>query len=140
MKNLVTFSEAASLGMHAVIYLAENPKRYISTKEIAEKIGGSRHHLAKVVGRLSQSGLVVSMSGPKGGVQLAKPPDEIRYIDIFQAIEGPISETNCFLGRFTCRRGLCVFEDIRDEIFGKLKTYFETTTIQDFLNKKKEKN
>ncbi len=137
MKNLVSLSEAASLGLHAVIYLAENRDRYISTEEIAREIGGSRHHLAKVIGRLSQTGLVESMSGPKGGAKLAKSPSEIPYMDIFQSIEGPLKDSNCFLGRISCRRDVCIFDDIRDELFNKLRTYFNTTTVQDFLDRKK---
>jgi Rrf2 family protein len=135
MKNIVTFSEAASLGMHAMVFLAENPEVYLSTEEIAKEIGGSKHHLAKVIGRLSQNGLVESMSGPKGGIKLAKPPDKISYLDIFQAIEGPVSTSNCFLGRFCCRRKNCIFEDIRDELFNRMKEYFVSTTLEDYIKR-----
>ncbi len=135
MKNIIAFSEAASLGMHAMVLLGENQESFMSTEEIAKEIGGSKHHLAKVIGRLSQAGLVESMSGPKGGVKLAKPPDEIRYLDIFQAIEGPVSNSNCFLGRHYCRREDCIFLDIRDELFTRIKEYFRTTTLGDFLKR-----
>ncbi|HDR90740.1 MAG TPA: Rrf2 family transcriptional regulator [candidate division Zixibacteria bacterium] len=141
MKNIVSFSEAASLGMHAMVLLAENPEVFMCTEQIAKEIGGSKHHLAKVIGRLSQAGLVESMSGPKGGVKLAKKPEEITYMDIFQAIEGPVSNSNCFLGRQYCRRKDCIFLDIRDELFTRIKEYFRVTTLGDFLNRNtKESN
>ena len=68
MTNIAKLSEASSMGIHAVLYLAANPNRSIPLKEIAESIAVSEAHLAKVFQRLGKAGKVKATRGPTGGV------------------------------------------------------------------------
>ncbi len=57
-------------------------------RALAELHGVSETYLLKHLKRLTQAGLFLASPGPKGGFRLARPPAEISFLDIVQAIEG----------------------------------------------------
>jgi len=89
MSSVVRFSEAASIALHGTVLIAKSDK-FLNVTKIAEVIGGSRHHVAKVMQRLSKEGYIKSMRGPTGGFVLVKKPEEISLLDLYQAIEGRV--------------------------------------------------
>ena len=55
----------------------------------------------KLVSILSKGGLLRSVRGAGGGIQLARPAAAITLADIIEAVEGPIAMTNC-INTATC--------------------------------------
>ena len=51
--------------------------------------------MAKLLQRLARRGLVASHHGIKGGYQMARPPSEITLWEIIEALEGPVSRSEC---------------------------------------------
>lgn len=51
-----------------------------------------------------KAGLVRTFSGPKGGLELARPAAEINLFHIVEAIEGPICLNACLLHIHECPR------------------------------------
>ena len=51
--------------------------------------------VSKVLNQLSNAGFLNSHRGLKGGFTLAKTADDISVADIIEAVDGPISLTNC---------------------------------------------
>jgi Rrf2 family protein len=75
--------------LHCCALLAGLPEgRYLSTKALAEFHGVPKEYLSKALQSLSQAGLVDTTLGPSGGYRLAKPPAEITFLDIVEAVEG----------------------------------------------------
>ena len=74
---------ATDFALRALMRLAAEPERRMSTEELARELGLSRNHLHKLVQALAAEGLVATQRGAQGGVTLAQPPDQIRivYID-----------------------------------------------------------
>jgi len=97
-------SRACEYAIQAVLYLAENHgKRYVPIKEISEKKDISFHFLGKILQVLTQHGILISSKGPKGGVHLAKDPDEINLLEIVDAIDGlDFLTTKCIIGTPGC--------------------------------------
>ena len=89
MSSVVRFSEAASIALHGTVLIAKSDK-FLNVTKIAEQIQGSRHHVAKVMQRLSKEGYIKSMRGPTGGFVLVQKPEKISFLDLYQAIEGRI--------------------------------------------------
>jgi Rrf2 family protein len=52
----------------------------------------------KLVSRLTSAGLLRSVRGAGGGLQLARPAAAITLADIVEAVEGPIALTACVEG------------------------------------------
>jgi Rrf2 family iron-sulfur cluster assembly transcriptional regulator len=101
--------------LRALIYLAEkNAKGPVLVREIAEAAGVPHPSLAKILHSLRGRGLVRSTKGPGGGYQLARPGDEIRVIEVIEAVDGPIDlDRVCVLGLDTCSdQASCVLHDV----------------------------
>lgn len=66
-----------------------------SAGELAAETGLPAPTVAKVVSRLTAAGLLRSVRGAHGGLQLARPAAAITLADIVEAVEGPIALTQC---------------------------------------------
>jgi len=82
--------------LHCCAILAGLPAgRYLSTKALAEFHGVPKEYLSKALQHLSQAGLVDTTLGPSGGYRLARPPAELTFLDIVEAVEGPARTFVC---------------------------------------------
>jgi Rrf2 family protein len=64
------------------------PDRHLPTRDLADFHGVPKEYLSKALQALSQAGLVEGTLGPTGGYRLARPPDEITFLDVVEAVEG----------------------------------------------------
>lgn len=91
-------------GLRSLMFLAANPAKLCSVREIADHYGISYNHLVKVVHRLSQQGYVISAKGKGGGIKLAADPTTLRLGDIVRTLEPHMNMVECFAKETnTCR-------------------------------------
>ena len=76
----------------AVLELASDPERQLSTTDIADKYGISSHHLAKVMRNLVHEGLVQAVRGVGGGYRFAGNVSRTTLLDVIQLFETLESE------------------------------------------------
>jgi Rrf2 family protein len=129
MSRLVHISEAASLGLHTMALLVKDQQRRFTNQEIAETLGASSHHLAKVMQRLVRAGLADSTCGPQGGFQLQGQADSIKLLQIYEAVEGPLVETGCLLGKPACNVSECVLGSVLLAVHRQIHDYLAETTL-----------
>lgn len=72
-----------------------------SATELSAETGIALPTVQKLVSILSKGGLLRSVRGAGGGIQLARPAAAITLADIIEAVEGPIAITNC-ISAATC--------------------------------------
>ena len=85
--RLTVFSDYA---LRVLAYLARHPDRFVTIQEIAGHYGISGNHLMKVAQHLAAGGFVLTLRGPRGGLRLARPAQEIRIGDVVRRTEaGP---------------------------------------------------
>lgn len=132
MSRIVQLSEAASLAIHSMVLIAQS-KEQINVTQIAEKLGSSKNHLAKVMQRLVKDGLVKSTRGPSGGFVLKIPAEEITLLDIYQSIEGVIEEDGCPLDRQICAFDKCLMGNLIYNLTQEFKKYFKNQKLSDFI-------
>ena len=70
----------------------------VSAGELAQETGLPAPTVQKIVSKLSAAGLLRSVRGAGGGLQLARPAAAITVADIVEAVEGPIALTACIEG------------------------------------------
>jgi Rrf2 family nitric oxide-sensitive transcriptional repressor len=80
--------------LRTLIFLAGRPGR-ASVAEVAGFYGISKDHVAKVVQALVKMGYVRSQRGAGGGIELARPPDQIRIGQVIAALEGNMHLLDC---------------------------------------------
>ena len=66
-----------------------------SATALASETGIALPTVQKLVSILSKGGLLRSVRGAGGGIQLARPAAAITLADIIEAVEGPIAMTAC---------------------------------------------
>lgn len=82
--------------LHCSAILAGVPAgRHLPTKALAEFHGVPKEYLSKALQALARAGLIEGTLGPSGGYRLAKPPAEISFLDIVEAVEGRASTFAC---------------------------------------------
>lgn len=136
MIKTIYLSEAASLALHSMIYIAKKKQAKTSVKEIAKSLNASESHLAKVLQQLAKIGLVTSVRGPKGGFVIAKSLNEISLLDIYEAIEGNIPKPLCSLSlNSQCPFNTCIFDGLLKNITKQLRDYFSNNTLESIINK-----
>jgi Rrf2 family protein len=84
------FSSKGLYGVQAMFDLAFHAGGAAQIKEICERQAIPPRFLEQVFQDLRRAGLVTSKRGPRGGYQLALPPEKIRLGDVVRALEGPM--------------------------------------------------
>ncbi|MFA6451722.1 MAG: Rrf2 family transcriptional regulator, partial [bacterium] len=89
--------------------------------------------LSKVIQRLAHSGLVKTVRGPGGGVTLAKTPDKITLLNVYESLEGTLAESNCLLATKKCGNKGCILGDLLSSVNKQVKTRLAGTKLSDFV-------
>lgn len=110
MSELFKLSEAASIALHSMAYMAAKGCR-VTVPEISHSLRVSEAHLSKVLQRLAKNGLVKSIRGPKGGYGIAKPAEEVTLKDVYEAVEGELKNSNCLFHNRGCHSKSCIMGD-----------------------------
>lgn len=78
-------------GRYATVAMADLAlsarENLVTLGEISKRQNISMPYLEQLFVKLRRSELVISVRGPGGGYRLAKPPHEIRIVDILTAVE-----------------------------------------------------
>lgn len=62
----------------------------VTSQEIADRRHIPEKYLVHILLQLKRAGLVRSLRGSQGGYILARPPEDVRLLDIVEAIDGGI--------------------------------------------------
>lgn len=136
MQSVLKISEAASIALHAMIYIAIHSDEPASTKEIANSFGVSANHLSKVLQRLVKSGLLESIKGPSGGFVLTKGCNDITFLEIYEAIDGPIKTGCCLFGKNVCNFNSCIMGNFLNQTNTNVKKFFGDKKLSHFCSQK----
>jgi Rrf2 family protein len=96
----------ADYAVRAVHYLAQlGLEQRAATSQIAQEQHIPPSFLAKIVSQLSVAGLLQTSRGARGGVSLARSPEQISLLEVVEAIDGPIYLNECVADN----GGSCIF-------------------------------
>lgn len=79
-----------------MLYLASQPGgAIVPFREIATRMDVPEDFLAKILKTLVKSKLASSTRGSHGGYALGRPASEISFLDVIEAVEGPVKVNLC---------------------------------------------
>ena len=108
MQHVLRISRKIDYGLRAMIYLASLARgAVVPFREIARQMDVPEDFLAKILKTLVDAGLVRSSRGPHGGYALAKSPSEVSFLDVIEAVEGPVALNVCLDGEDACGHSTC---------------------------------
>ncbi|MAJ22344.1 MAG: [Fe-S]-binding protein [Candidatus Pelagibacter sp. TMED64] len=136
-----------SKGRYAVMAMADLAKNYnkspISLNEISLRQGISLSFLEQLFLKLKKYDLVTSSRGPNGGYILSKNPEEIKLLNIINAVDEKIKTVKC---KRESKKGCngksikCITHDLWDDLESHINSFFEKNTLKDIVYKQKTEN
>ncbi len=125
----------ADYAVRAVLYLARlGTDHRAATSQIAQEQQIPPSFLAKIVSQLSVAGLLQTSRGARGGVSLARSPEDISLLEVVEAIDGPIMLNECVSGNGVCTFGdTCPMRPVWCDAQAELVRHLRGTNFSKFL-------
>jgi Rrf2 family iron-sulfur cluster assembly transcriptional regulator len=135
------YSRSAEYAIRAFVHLAQVPEgKYAMVKTIAAEEEIPTHFLAKILQQLARKGLLRSSKGPTGGFSLRVPPNEIRLLDIVDALDGLADYEKCASGLAECSDEMpCALHDSWKALRSRIMDYLGRNTIADLAKSLEQK-
>lgn len=135
-------STKTKYGTRALVELAlAEQSEAVSTREVAEKQGISFKYLEQIMASLRAAGLVNSQRGQHGGYSLARRPENIKLVEIYEVLEGSTAPVECVDNPGSCPlEGVCAPRDTWAEMGHSIRQVLENTTLRDLTDRYKRKN
>ncbi len=92
---MLRISRLTDYGTVVLGQLANDAAELSSAAEVAATTGLGLPTVSKILKSLAKAGLVVSTRGVRGGYRLSREPNLISAADVIDALEGPVSITEC---------------------------------------------
>jgi Rrf2 family protein len=129
-------------GVRALVDIALNSNGGpVLLKDIAKRQDVSAQYLEHLVAPLIRAGVLRSIRGAKGGIALAKPPEEIRLSRVIEVLEGSVAPVECVDNAALCARsGQCVARDVWGEIKAAIMEVLESITLKDLMDRQMAKS
>ncbi|MBD2871689.1 RrF2 family transcriptional regulator [Paenibacillus arenilitoris] len=143
------FSKSTDYALHALVHLGQSERcNNIGIKELSGTLDVSESYLSKIMSKLRQDGIVRAVPGVNGGYELARPADQITFLDVIQVIEGRQQLFECSNSRSRQHRLLaeegaaqqhqgrneCLIEKVMYGAEKHLHQYLRDHTIQSVLD------
>ena len=132
MSSIVSFSDAASIGIHGIIMLARTGKP-MNAIELSKRLGKSKHHIGKVMQRLVKTGFLDSYRGPTGGFKLKRNAEEISMYEIYAAIEGEVEIRDCPSENPICSVDKCIFNNVVKILTTDFVNYMKNERLSEYI-------
>ena len=104
---MLRISRLTDYGTVVLAHLAGADGAVTSAADVAAATGIALPTVSKLLKSLARAGLVISSRGATGGYRLALDPQEISAASVIDALEGPVSITEC-----SASGSHCDFEDV----------------------------
>jgi len=123
--------------LELALHYGEGP---VPLKDIARSQQISLQYLEHIITPLVAAGIIRSTPGARGGVWLARPPQEVKLSGVIELLEGSMAPVECVNNPEICDRSeLCVTRDIWSELKKVMNGVLESTTLQDLVERQKGK-
>ena len=123
--------------LEIALHYGEGP---VPLKDIARSQQIPLQYLEHLITPLVAAGMIRSVPGARGGVWLARSPQEIKLSAVIGLLEGSIALVECVSDPKYCPRSdFCVTRDIWGELKKAMDGVLESTTLQDLVERQKRK-
>lgn len=112
---------------------AETPRTgaaIAKAQQISEKF------LSRIVVTLRERGMLRSVRGNVGGFQLAMSPDDIRLLDVVEAVQGPLAILDCLAPGVICpRQSTCLARRVWADVNAAFAAALARVTLSSILRR-----
>ena len=130
MAGLLNIPESMSIALHTCLWIVDDPRAFRPSPVIAKELGFSYNHFAKVVQKLVRAGVLETERGPRGGIRLARDPQAVSMLEIYEAAGGePLRPHRCLLDPKICAGRACAFGRMIESENDRLHKTMQKTTL-----------
>ncbi len=131
---MLRISKLTDYGTVLLAHLAEQDQTVCSAADAADATGIALPTASKLLKSLARAGLVTSTRGANGGYQLARSPNDISAADVIDALEGPVSRTECSSGDSHCEHeDVCSVGNAWQRINVAIRRALDDVSLNDLL-------
>jgi len=134
------FSTRARYGLRMMIEFARELIKddIVHLGRIAKITGLSENYLAQLTSPLKGAGLLIGVSGKKGGYMLGRPAEQIRVGEIIEALIGSIGVTDCVKSSDLCMNAsFCEARMIWALASHSMQKAFNRFSLADLVNRER---
>ncbi|MDD7293115.1 MAG: Rrf2 family transcriptional regulator [Clostridiaceae bacterium] len=128
--------------LRMLIDLAEHENcGFVALKDIAERQNISKKYLEQIIPIFNKSNILKTTRGSQGGYMLSRSPDKYTVGEILRLTEGSLAPVDCLnQDPIECERsGECATLPIWQGLNRVINEYLDSITLQDILDKQKER-
>ena len=135
------YSRAAEYAIRACVPLAQLPTgEYALVRDLATQEEIPQAFLGKILQELARKGYLRSSKGPRGGFALRTPANQLRLLDIVEAIDGYTYQPQCTGGFPECSDKMpCPVHDTWVALHSHIVDYLGRNTIAHLVRAKERK-
>jgi FeS assembly SUF system regulator len=131
---VLRISRLTDYGTVVLAHLANDSAERSSATEVAATTGLGLPTVSKLLKSLAKAGLVVSTRGARGGYHLSREPELISAADVIDALEGPVSITECSATDSHCDfESVCNVGSAWQRINVSIRRALEDVSLSDLL-------
>ncbi len=131
---MLRISKLTDYGTVLLAHLAGDQAAVCSAADVASATGIALPTVSKLLKSLARAGLVVSTRGSNGGYQLSRDAGQISAADVIDALEGPVSITECSGSESRCEHeGVCNVGGAWQRINVAIRNALDEVSLTDLL-------
>lgn len=130
------FRKDSNYAVRTLVYIAQqNISEPISSTRVSVALGIPKNFLRRIFSTLIRVGILNATEGARGGVTLAKPPEQISVWDIIHGLQGEMKICNSYHKNDLCEdNGVCVISKRIIFIEQLIIHEFKKITIQTLID------
>ena len=125
-------NQRTDYGLAALLYLAGRSQESLtSLQEISDSTDIPVEFLRKIFQQLAKAGVIHSLKGRRGGVRLARRPEEITLLEVVESLEKTMGLVRCLRGEFCPRSDTCPASRFWHEALVQFRQSLRNVTISE---------
>ena len=133
----MNFNKTTEYAFRILSFMAQDESRLYTVDEIFNKHQIPYRYLRKLMTSLTRSGFIVSIQGKNGGYIISKNTDDIKLLDILNAIDPDYLSGKCFFGFENCAlQTACIMHDQWIDIRTNINATLANTSLSDIKQTK----
>ncbi len=132
-------SSKFAVAVHVLTLMAWADDEPLKSEQVADSVNTNPVVIRRILCELAESKLVVSQSGSMGGSKLARQPEQITLLDIYQAVENRgVFSLHRHPPNRDCPVGVnigTVLNEVLDEVDSAVERVLANITIKDVVSR-----
>lgn len=128
----MNFNKTTEYAFRILSFMAQDESRLYNVDEIFEKLRIPYRYLRKLMTNLTRSGFIESIQGKNGGYKISKKTEDIKLLDILNAVDPEYLSVKCFFGFDNCAlQTVCIMHDQWTDIRTNINSILASTSLAD---------